>query len=418
MRKQLLVVLAGLLLAGCAAHGQSSRINPKVHRNITPYTANFYRELIADKAYVFEGIGRYRNIVHGRIYSAGGAVIECAPRHVDGKFYWLGSTRIRGGASAKPQWSQPRLGSGGYIKWDLTSQLTEFSFEFYHPKTGGITSEAILQNSHVLLNIGQIQDSWPRAVADACPDLKLPAHIRINEKQTSLRMDELRRQDPDAPIRNFPGSQMTAPGRTGLGASGGKPTTTKAEVWAFMRAQHGNIVLSEKGNGRALVLGNGNRPHELWQLEKDGRIVNTSEFHEVKDKDGEWLEGRRDGKMLGRYPMGYPFPYLPTGHRHAAFQLTDKLIGWPRPRSLPFMGQAYADRRFVFHPEGKFSVVDEAGNLVEGPHFDGVWRWTRGMLEMTVRDDPAGPKTVRWRTLADQLGMTPTVWTQSTPDRY
>ena len=82
------------------------------------------------------------------------------------------------------------------------------------------------------------------------------------------------------------------------------------------------------------------------------------------------------------------------------------------------MGKAYADRRFVFHPEGKFSVVDEAGNLVDGPHFDGVWRWTKGRLEMTVRDDPAGPRSIRWRELADELGMKPAVWTRSTPDKY
>ena len=118
------------------------------------------------------------------------------------------------------------------------------------------------------------------------------------------------------------------------------------------------------------------------------------------------------------YPMGYPFPFLPTGHRHPAFQLTDEFLAHPYPRALPFMGEAYADKRFVFHPEGKFSVVDEAGNLVEGPHFDGEWRWTRGTLEMAVREDPAGPRRVHWRTLAHRLGMKPAVWTPSTPDRY
>ena len=77
-------------------------------------------------------------------------------------------------------------------------------------------------------------------------------------------------------------------------------------------------------------------------------------------------------------------------------QITDAFLA--HPRSLAFMGEAYAEKRFVFHPEGRFSVVDEAGNLVEGPHFDGVWRWTKGHLEMTVRDDRS--YSINWRELA------------------
>ncbi len=118
-----------------------------------------------------------------------------------------------------------------------------------------------------------------------------------------------------------------------------------------------------------------------------------------------------DGEVRRRYPIGYPFPYLPTGHRHPAFQITDAFLA--HPRSLAFMGEAYADKRFVFHPEGRFSVVDEAGNLVEGPHFDGVWRWTKGHLEMTVRDDRS--YSINWRELAVDVDP-PKMWSRFSRD--
>ena len=410
MRRYLLIAMAGLLLGSCAAHGQSSRIDPKVYRNYTPYSAAFYEALLTDRVWVFEGNpDRTNSVMRALVFGGNGRLFRCFRNWATPK-----SKRLR--------WSV-EWRAGTTLRYENWGPKLRYAPFYYDPETGLANVEIFRADESGRLTWdrvarGWVQDTLPRAFAGACPGLAEAAGVKINEKQTSKKFDELRRQDPDAPIRHFPGSNLTAPGRTGIAASKLAPTTTREAVFAFMRAQHGNIVLSPKGNGRALVLGNGNRPHELWQLGEDGEIANTSEFHEAKDKDGEWLEGRRGGKRLGRYPMGYPFPYLPTGHRHAAFQLTDKLIGWPDPRSLPFMGEAYADRRFVFHAEGKFSVVDEAGNLVEGPHFEGGWRWTRGRLEMTVTDDPAGPRSIGWRELANQLGMKPTVWTRSTPDRY
>ncbi|MCY3671259.1 MAG: hypothetical protein OXH14_09285 [Alphaproteobacteria bacterium] len=153
---------------------------------------------------------------------------------------------------------------------------------------------------------------------------------------------------------------------------------------------------------------NGDR-EEFWRLPNESRAEKF--FDIVRSEDGKWMT---IGEIT--YPIGYPFPYLPTGHRHPAFQLTDELIARPDPRPLPHMGEAYVDKRFVFHPEGKFSVVDEVGNLVEGPHFDGTWVWTRGRLEMTIRDDPAGPYSVGWRELASDLDMQPKIWSRYSRD--
>ncbi|MDE0407257.1 MAG: hypothetical protein OXN81_05280 [Alphaproteobacteria bacterium] len=403
------LVLAGAVLASCVAHGQSVELDPEVYFNETAFGADFYQKLLSGRVNVMDGPRpRYRNVVSGLVFGADGTVYECsARRRMDGKFFWLASDTVR--------WSTYMAASGGNLIWQLDPKQRNYTTKFYDPETGGLSTEVWWQDANVLVGSGQIQDTWPRALADACPGLKLPAHIKINEKQTSLRMDELRRQDPDAPIRNFPGSHLTSPGRTGLGRSGGKPTTTKAEVEAFLKAQHGNVLINNKRIGLVYVRAGGRE--ELWRI---GHWDMTDGFWDVVrtvDEAGEWIEIREGTRVRRRYPMGYPFPYLPTGHRHPAFQLTDEFLAQPYPRPLPHMGEAYADKRFVFHAEGRFSVVDEAGNLVEGPHFDGTWMWTRGRLEMAVRDDSAGPYSVGWRELASDLDMQPTVWTQYTPDR-
>ena len=56
--------------------------------------------------------------------------------------------------------------------------------------------------------------------------------------------------------------------------------------------------------------------------------------------------------------------------------------------------------------------LDEGGNLVEGRHFDGVWRWTKGHLEMTVRDDRS--YSINWRELA--IDPPPKIWSRYARD--
>ena len=402
--RALALLLAGAALASCAAHGQGGKIDPKVYVNYTPYGEDFYRELMTGRVNLYAPrAGKWRNVVHGRIFASNGTLIECRPGRVDGKLFWIWIER--------GHWSLVKRRSGVLLERDFGDGEKRYWAKFYDPETGSFDSEYLKKGRWIRGVSGVIQDTWPRVLADGCRNLKPPAHIRINEKQTSQRLDELRRQDPDAPIRHFPGSHLTAPGRTGLGASRGRPTTTPEEVRRYIIAQVGNVVTSPLGAGYVFSgAGGGN---ELWQLADDGGIAQVGQVRE----EGDWLFIEVPGQPVLRYPVGYPVPSLPTGHRHAAFQLTDHLIGSAKPRSLPHMGAAYAGQRFVFHSEGKFSVVDLNGELVEGPHFDGVWRWTKGRLEMTVRDDPAGPRSIGWSELASDLDMQPTVWTRSTPDR-
>ncbi len=403
---------AGLLLASCVAHGAGETVPPQ--GNFTSHDKAFFEDLLRDSVWIFGRPNvriygkRYSNVPHVRLFRGDGRSFECVGRWVKGgKLHWVERN--------PSHWFIEWGGSGAALGIDRRQRKPGFQRMFYDQETGATSSEIYSYDkteNRIWFRIrnGWVQDSLPRSLADGCPGLAAarPAGMRINEKQTAHLLDELRRQDPDAPVRNFPRSQHKAPGRTGLGASGGKPTTTKAEVEAYLEAQNGNIMVGgSKGAGYTYVRSGGRE--EFWRVQ----TANTTRmyFDVVRSEDGRmiWF-GKYD------YVFGYPFGYLPTGHRHPAFQLTDEFLARPYPRSLEFMGEAYADKRFVFHPEGKFSVVDEAGNLVPGPHFDGTWRWTRGELEMTVRDDPAGPRSIEWWELASDLDLQPKIWSRLTPN--
>ena len=94
---------------------------------------------------------------------------------------------------------------------------------FHDPATGVLHNEALGAASGVwaVASRGWVQESWPRAMKDACPDLRLPADLPVNEKQTSTAFDKMMAQDTDAPLRGFPGSELRGPGATGIAASGG-----------------------------------------------------------------------------------------------------------------------------------------------------------------------------------------------------
>ena len=236
--------------------------------------------------------------------------------------------------------------------------------------------------------------------------------MKINEKQISRKLDELRRQDPDAPIRNFAGSQHTGPGRTGLAASGGKPTTTREEIETWMRAQEGNVLLSSLGNG--YVFSEGWTPNtQIWKIGHDGHVVAFGRITRKTDASGqEWSISEVPGVGTLYYPIGYPVPLLSTGHRYAAWQLTDELIARAEPVALPWMGERYAGHRFLFHD--KTLTVTAPG----GEYLTGRWRWTKGRLQVTVDGEESHAQSIDWRDLARELGVKPRMWTAATPNTH
>ena len=287
---------------------------------------------------------------------------------------------------------------------------------FYDSDTGTLRLEAINSNKDARKNVwwqlgsGWVQDSWPRVLADGCPGITPLPGMAINAKQTSQDLAELRRQDPDAPIRNAPGSELTAPGRVGLIASNWGPTTTREEVEAFMDARRGDVMLSPMGHGYVFVEGYRDLG-EVWRLaEDDGRLLTYGKLTGETDKAGqEWVVSKIPTLPTFRYPVGYPFPMLPTGHRHAAFQLTDRLIEAGEPVVLPWMPKKWKD--FTFLADGKVRARRADGS----PDRLSTWTWTEGRLWVQVDGNQEAPG---WKDVAKHLGMArPKLWTPTDGQR-
>lgn len=268
---------------------------------------------------------------------------------------------------------------------------------FYDPATGHFHLEGRSRKSKKLEApwVGWIQDSWPRALADACPGLALPEHLAINEKQTSTSIEELRAQDPDAPIRNFPGSELRVPGAVGKAITGGKPTLTREELADFMRANHGKILLNYRGKRRVLVIRDDKE--ELWKIDAEGAVTNVGYFDPAPDGSTIGIAWEKGKPVKWRYTVGYALPYAPTGERFGAFSLGDWLAAQPSV-TLPFFGR---DVAFRFSPDGALATNKKDGSVITGS-----WRWSRGSLEIHfpgLRD----VATYEWRALARQVGWSP-----------
>ena len=233
---------------------------------------------------------------------------------------------------------------------------------FYDPATGVLHNEALGAASGVwtVASRGWVQESWPRAMKDACPDLRLPADLPVNEKQTSTAFDKMMAQDTDAPLRGFPGSELRGPGATGIAASGGRATLPAAALKRFLEDNDGRVLVDNTGARHVLVLGPDR--DELWLLDGSGGtggIVDTG--HLVPAAGGAEIALHYERLPLRpRFRVGDALPLLPTGERYAAMRLTDWLAALNGPVTLPFMDRE--DSVFRFGADGTLTAVLGDGN--------------------------------------------------------
>ena len=84
---------------------------------------------------------------------------------------------------------------------------------FYDPASGALRQEnwKTISKKPYIRAEGWVQESWPRVAVAWCPDL-VPGGMPINERQTAKYLDDLRKQDPGAPIRHFKGIPGTSLG--------------------------------------------------------------------------------------------------------------------------------------------------------------------------------------------------------------
>ena len=279
---------------------------------------------------------------------------------------------------------------------------------FYDPDTGRLHSESVgaagSLSEWFVLSLGWVQESWPQALRDACPDLDLPVGVPINAKQTSALMEEAVAQDPGAVLREVqgsspvPGSHLHAPGATGLAMAAGAPTVTAAELMRFLAANGGHVLESPAGARMVLVLGA--ERDELWRLDADGHVADTAVLLSAADGASIVAQWERLPRRM-EYRLGDPFPLQPTGERYGAMSLTDRLVSAGRPVALPFGDRD--DFALRFHEGG--AVTAEG---IHGGTISGRWRWSRGQLQVSL-DGVGETFAWPWRDLERHPGALPNV---------
>ena len=383
-----LAALAAIVLAAAAGVGTAVA----APANYSSHDAPFFTELLAGRVWLYERPNSSRagdrGMIWGVHHAADGTARACF--HLDrtwqtaaGRWRVVPSPRFRALYNYQEAGSEPDPGHViGHVPL------------FYDPVTGRLHSESVGGGGWVVLSLGWVQESWPRALEEACPELELPAELPVNEKQTATVMEEAVAQDPEAALRAAPGRSagpgfaLQAPGSMGLALAAGAPTVTGDELARFLMANDGFVLESPAGVRLVLVLGP--ERDELWRLDADGAVADIAAL--IPTVDGarisiQWerLPRRQD------YRVGDPFPLRPTGERHAAFLLTDRFVAAKRTVLLP-LGE-HGEVAVRFHEGGALSAAD--GDVV------GRWWWSRGDLHVALDGIP-GISAYPWRALAAQ----------------
>ena len=162
----------------------------------------FFEKLLAGRAYVYTLPWRPLKSVAGFVLRPGGRTLICTYRggggRVTNRTHWrvLPTARYRAVLALYKDGDDPR-------------ERRFRAVPIYAGESGRLHQEGWHRGDlrYATRYDGWVQESWPRFLADACPDLvgELPEGMAINEKQTANTLEELRGQDPDAPLRRFPG---------------------------------------------------------------------------------------------------------------------------------------------------------------------------------------------------------------------
>ena len=393
-------VLVGGLLVGAApgvggALAQAAPASP----NYSSHAAAFFTGLLGGRVWILERPNARRagdrNIVWAHYHGPDGMLRACAGL-------------VGGHAAATARWrvvpSRAFRALYNYTEPGVApdpGRRRGHTPIFHDPATGGLHNEAfgVSSGAWAVASRGWVQESWPRSMKDACPDLELPADLPVNEKQTSAVFDEMILQDPGAPVRGFPGSEWRGPGATGIAASRGLPALPAAALKRFLADNDGRVLVDNGGARHVLVLGPDR--DQLWLLDGTGGIADTGHLVPVAGGAEIALHYERLPRRP-RFRVGDALPLLPTGQRFAAMRLSDWLVARTGPVILPFRGRP--ETGFRFRADGTLTAASADGG--GSPAAAGRWRWSRGELIVTL-DGAAAANRYPWRALAGHVGWKP-----------
>ena len=401
MRVLLLSVLA---LSLCTGPAVAVRSLPDGAFNMSSHSPEFLHRLLSGRVWIYtkESLrerGR-KGAVRGTFFAPDGTQSTC--------FFWAKTSRwyhadkhlwrIRAAYRAPARTFYVNVSAGSGKQSDQRP--------FYAPESGRFH----LEDGLIVTYAGWIQESWPRAMADACPELALPPDLPVNERQTGRTIEAMAEQDRTAPLRHFvaPGGAAVnyrTPGGTGVALAGG-PTFPKGEFAAWING-HSGQVLDNLANSirwlphpRFVLAPRGGRDggtSELWWIDDRGEVVDTTRLEPSADRSRVSLVSADYPERVD-YVVGYAWPMAGTGERHPAFLLTDWLSSLDRQVSIPWWEQGEAGFQFL-------SWGQVAATSTEGEALTGSWWWSAGKLHLRLDDGSGDPPAVYpWRELAKHVG--------------
>ena len=315
--------------------------------------------------------------------------------------------------------------------WDPDGQ--GFTSVFFDPQTGRFHTEYWNGGAWAFWAEGWLQESFPRSMLDACPDLELPADLPINEKQTSRRMWHMMMQDPDAVIRNETMGWNWPQGNRGKGErymlrpyswwrvyerreleppqvgqhedeqtsalepEAASPRQAAEEFVAVVQANAGRILQDKLG--RRYVLALNPEGDEVWALDENDDVLDVgllSWAEELRYVDLQW-ETLPDARNY-RHRVGDPLPVTVHDEHHPLFDIVTWIVEEDRDIGLPYFGQENVAFRL------------QAGGALVARHMlgdiPGTWRLSRGRVVIEVEGITARAG-YQWRNLAHHLGWDP-----------
>ena len=378
LRYASLIVAATALPSACFASDAPGL--PRLPINISSHSGKFFESLLGGRVWVFSWQGAPAAIHFTREHRA----FECRSGR-------------SGTSSARPfrrmEW---RIGTPGN---QTSLQLTEHGpggqnatyamVMIYDPRTGGLHAEQYSGDSRKwrVNRDGWIQGRWPAALRGVCSPPSLPPDLPINENQTSLGWNDLKRTA--SPIRNHPGSEYSYIGATGLGASSGQPTMSLQQVENYERRMHG--VIGATHFDRRFVFLQTPGGNQVWLLDDRDDVIEVGAVVPVPGRDINVIRWRGSFPDYS-YRVRFPIPVRPTPRRHPAFQMMLEQFASKRPVTLGHPGSK--PTAFVFHPSGE--LRSENGT--------GAWWISEGEIKMKFNDRTIG---YPWRDFARVAGWKP-----------
>ena len=197
------------------------------------------------------------------------------------------------------------------------------------PPPGVLHNEALGAASGVwaVASYGWVQESWPRAMKEACPDLALPPDLPVNEKQTATAFDRMMAQDTDAPLARISRLRTARArrhrhrrlGRASAPAGGGPQALPRRQQRPGAHRQYRCAPRSGTRSGPRRAVG----CSTAMAVPAQSPIPAISSRHRTAREIALHYERL---PLRPRFRIGDALPLLPTGERYAAMR-ADRLAG-------------------------------------------------------------------------------------------